>query len=190
MNKLSKIIAATALIGSLVGCSANSSAAASSASSVNEETEKHTYTETADAESLNYVDTTFHGVTVSMPETWPGKQSLKQEQMDFAPKGSLDKVEIVYTEGATASSDFFSTLTTTEPLTVTSTDEVEVNGVKVNHAVGTIVVYDVIQMDAPCNLYAIPSENGVVTIITIQDPEGTTDMTPIYDKVLSTVTVA
>ena len=185
MKKLTKILSTAVLVGTLAGCS--SSAAAAKASSSSASGVDHTYSEQADVTKLTFAETTFHSMTVSVPNEWSGRKNSNYDEMDYTIKGSKDVMEFLYVGGATASEDLFKTIKTNEKWTAVSTEKKELNGTEAYYAKGISVIYNVIQEDANSQMYLIQDGTGVTAIIMIQDPEGTVDMTPVFDKVLSSV---
>lgn len=183
MKKGLFVLAAAVMMSALAGCSsASASASASSKTAVD-----HTYSEKVDVSTLSFEETTFHDMTVSMPKEWSGRKSASADEIDYSIKGSKDSVQFIYVEGATASEEMFKTVPTSMSWTPSKTEAVELNGISAFHAKGISTVFNVIQEDANTEMYLLQDGTGVVVIVTIQDPEGDVDMTPAFEKILSTV---
>jgi hypothetical protein len=184
MKRIAKIISTAVLLSALAGCSSSSASASSTASA---KASEHTYSETADVTSLTFEETAFHGVSLSMPKEWSGRKSSSADEIDYSVKGTKDAVQFIYTDNATASEDMFKTLNTSMTWTPSTTEEKDINGIKAFHAAGTSTIFNVIQMDAATDAYLIQDGQGVTAILFIQDPEGTVDQSPVFEKILSSI---
>lgn len=181
MKSFTKLVLATAMLGTLVGCSSSAPKATDST------TVDHKYSETADVSTLTFEDTTFHGMTIAMPTSWSGRKSASTDEIDYAVKGSKDAVQLIYTDQATASEEMLSTIQTSMTWKPSKTEETEVNGIKAFHATGISTVFNVIQMDANTELYLFQDGAGVTAVLLVQDPEGTVDQSPVFEKILSSI---
>ncbi len=187
---MNKILKTLAVLGCVVSLSACSSSAASKKSSAEEgiKAVETKYDKKADVSAMTFVDNEFHGLTFRTPDIMRGRKDSKKEELSFSVKGNKNKLEVLYDDSTALEEGTAEKLKLDEKWNLLSSEEKEINGLKVIQCKGVTTVFTQIVEDADSDLYLVEApEGGVIAFDFIYDPDGEEDYAPVYEEIVNSI---
>lgn len=198
---LVKTLCASALLIGLAGCSNSNTATASSgatsakdSSSAAATVEKASYTETFDADSADYKEETFHGMTYDMVKGWSPRKMSKDDGLTYLITGQKDSIEVHFVEGGNTVDDMKSFVESDDMKeycnSVSDSDEQEIAGLSGLHVNTVTTIATTIMVDANKEFYMVPAKDGFYFMSFTYDPTASTDYSAAFEHILNSIKIA